>query len=182
MLEADTHPTPNYRSLVPGGFFSSAPFDEARPRSERTNNPGALNIAAWQRRFPGLVGETPPDAGGNVTGIWVTPEHGIAAWHHLLTDRYGLGPRGRITLAALACRYAGVADPAASAPRGYVRGWARFAPDLQAGTVIALDDDDELCRLARGMFGHELGRPSPIGEAQVRMALALHRAGTLPAD
>ena len=67
--------TGGYGSLVPGGFFSADPEDMHVPRSVRTNNPGALNISAWQKERRGFVGVTPPDSAGNKTTIYRTPEH-----------------------------------------------------------------------------------------------------------
>ena len=91
----------NFRSLVPGGFFSSDPDDLSAKRSIRTNNPGALNISTWQKQFPGYVGVTQADAAGNVTTIYVTPENGVGAWYYLLTDRYQFGDGGSLTLKEL---------------------------------------------------------------------------------
>ena len=49
-----------YASLVPGGFFSADPFDLSVRRSIRTNNPGALNVSAWQRAYAGFKDVTSP--------------------------------------------------------------------------------------------------------------------------
>ena len=172
---------PNYRSLTPGGFFSSTPFDLSVKRSIRTNNPGALNISAWQRAFPGYVGQTQPDGAGNRTAIYVTPEHGIAAWFHLLTDRYGFGQNGSIQISDLARRYAGVPSATHPAARSYVAGWRRHSGNVLSGTsVVRLNNDPEMVTLAKGMFGHEIGAASPLSAAQVTNALALKRSGTLP--
>ena len=92
-------------------------------RSIRTNNPGALNISNWQKTFPGYAGKTPPDGAGNVTTIYVTPEHGVAAWYHLLTDRYGYGEDGSFVLLKLARKYAGVNSDDAPAVKSYIKGW-----------------------------------------------------------
>jgi hypothetical protein len=174
---------PNYRSLVPNGFFSSDPADMSVKRSIRTNNPGALNISNWQRNLPGFVGVTQADGAGNVTAIYVTPEHGAAAWYHLMTDRYGFGEEGSFKLADLAMRYAGVASAAAPAVTGYVRGWRRFSGDqLDKDSVIHLDDDNEVLMLGRAMFGHEIGAASPLHDDQIVKAVQLKRAGQLPAS
>lgn len=171
---------PDYRSLVAGGTFSATPFDLSQRRSLRTNNPGALNISAWQRSFPGFVGETQPDRAGNRTSIYITPEHGIAAWHHLMTHRYGFGADGTITPGALARRYAGVASGDAPAVKAYLKGWAHHAPELGENKALELRSDEDMVLLARGMFGHEFGGPSPWKDEQVVRALALGRAGQLP--
>lgn len=173
---------PNYRSLTENGFFSSAPFDLSVPRAIRTNNPGALNVTKWQRAFPGFAGVTAPDSKGNVTSIYVTPEHGIGAWHHLFTDRYGFGEQGRFNLTTLAGRYAGIEDLDHPAVRAYVAGWRRFAPALANLDELHLDNDEHMVSLAKGMFGHEAGRTSPLHDSQVVEGLRLKRADKLPLD
>ena len=175
-------PAANFRSLVPGGFFSAAPFDLGVKRSIRTNNPGALNVTAWQKKFPGYVGFTAADGGGNKTTIYVTPEHGIAAWHHLFTDTYHYGETGSFTLGALAHKYAGPTSTDAAA-QAYIRGWNHFADDeLTADSAFALDDDADMLRLAHAMFGHEAARHTPLKDEQILTALALKRSGTLPME
>ena len=174
--------TPNYRSLTANGFFSSAPFDLSIPRAIRTNNPGALNVTKWQRAFPGFVGVTAPDAKGNVTSIYVSPENGIGAWHHLFTDRYGYGANGQFTLQELAGRYAGIDDLDHPAVKGYVAGWLKWSPGLANQPEIQLSDDNDMVLLARGMFSHEAGRRSPLHDDQVVEGLRLKRAGKLPSE
>lgn len=173
--------TPDYRTLTKGGFFSADPWDLRVRRAIRTNNPGALNITDWQRKRPGFVGQTQPDQARNKTTIYVTPEHGIAAWHYLLHNRYGYGKAGGFGIAALACRYAGVADPQSAAVRSYLSGWKRWSGGiLEPDTRVSFDDDKLLLDLARGMFGHEAGQASPIKDEQIVEALRLERTGTLP--
>lgn len=172
---------PNYRSLVPNGFFSSDPFDTSVKRSIRTNNPGALNISNWQRNFPGFVGVTPPDHAGNVTAIYVTPEHGTAAWYHLMTDRYGYGEDGSFKLSELAMKYAGVNSANDPAAVSYLRGWRRWSSNqLDKDSIIHLNDDSEVLLLGRAMFGHEIGGVSPLHDDQIVKAVQLKRAGQLP--
>ena len=96
-----------FGTLVKNGWFSATPDDTGISRAIRTNNPGALNISAWQRTRPGFVGQTPADAAGNITTIYRTPEQGIAAWYFLLFNRYGFGKAGQFDLASLARKYAG---------------------------------------------------------------------------
>jgi hypothetical protein len=172
---------PNFRSLTPNGFFSSTPNDTSIKRSIRTNNPGALNISNWQKNFPGYVGVTQPDHAGNVTAIYVTPEHGVAAWYNLLTDRYGYGETGSVTLVNLARKYAGASSTTAPAVTAYVRGWRRCSNNvLNANSVTHLDDDAEVLLLARAMFCHEIGAPSPLHDDQIITGVSLKRAGDLP--
>lgn len=172
---------PNFRSLVPGGFFSSDPNNLAIKRSIRTNNPGALNITAWQRAFPGFAGETQPDGAGNVTTIYVTPEHGIGAWYHLLTVRYGYGEQGRIRLGDLAVKYAGVNSESDAAARSYIKGWRKWSGNtIDKDTQFHLAADAEVLILGRAMFCHEIGGISPLHDDQILTALRLKRSGALP--
>ena len=172
---------PNYRSLTPNGFFSSTPGDTSIKRSIRTNNPGALNISNWQKNFPGYVGVTQPDGAGNVTTIYVTPEHGTAAWYNLLTDRYGYGEDGSFTLVNLAKKYAGASSTTAPAVTAYVRGWRRCSNNvLNKDSVTHLNVDGEVLLLARAMFCHEIGGSSPLHDDQIITGVSLKRAGELP--
>ncbi len=70
-----------FGSLIPNGFFSADPDDLRKSRSIRTNNPGALDFAAWQKARVGYVGISQPDdsSAHNITTIYRTPEHGIGA-------------------------------------------------------------------------------------------------------
>jgi hypothetical protein len=173
--------TPNYRSLTPGGFFSATPFDLSIKRAIRTNNPGALNISAWQRIYPGFAGVTQPDHAGNVTAIYVTPEHGVAAWHYLFTSRYGFGEQGSVVLQELVRRYAGVPTVDHPAAQTYVRGWTRASGTaLKKDTLLSFADDASMLPLAKAMFAHEIGAASPLKDAQILKGLALKRSGTLP--
>src|SRR5271166_4611502 len=170
---------PNYRSLVPGGFFSSNPTELTVKRSIRTNNPGALNISGWQKTFPGFAGETQPDAAGNVTTIYVTPEHGVGAWYHLLAVRYGYGPNGVIRIGDLAQRYAGVNSETDPAAKNYIAGWRKWSGNqLDKDSQVHLVDDGEMLLLGHGMFGNEIGGNSPLHDNQITTALSLVRNGT----
>lgn len=171
-----------FGSLVPGGFFSSDPFNHSVPRSIRTNNAGALNISSWQRTRPGFVGVTEPDGSSshNVTTIYRTPEHGVASWFHLIKDIYGFGAAGSFTVEELAKRYAGTASgPAVTA---YTDGWRHFSGGtISAATVISLASDEDMLALAKAMFGFEAGVTTPLHENQIGYGVAHERAGTLPA-
>lgn len=175
-------PPRNFGALVAGGYFSSTPFDLSMPRSLRTNNPGALNISAWQRSYPGFFNVTQPDRVGNVTTIYRTPEHGVGAWFHLIAARYGFGHNGTLTLRQLAQHYAGTADPNAAPVRTYLAGWTGAAQGaLTADGKIALSDDAALLTLGKAMFRHEAGVPSPLHDDQIRFGIDGERNGTLPA-
>ncbi|HEY1750873.1 MAG TPA: M15 family metallopeptidase [Caulobacteraceae bacterium] len=171
-----------YRSLVEGGFFSANPSDLTVKRSIRTNNPGALNDVAWERVYPGYAGVTQADSAGNKTAIYWTPEHGVGAWYHLLTQRYGYGQGGQFTVNELACRYAGSTDVQSSAVQAYVRGWCR-APGstLTPDATITLNVDAEVLSLASAMFAHEAGERSPLSDQQILFGVTGERNGTLPA-
>ena len=116
-----------------------------------------------------------------MTTIYRTPEHGVGAWLHLLTVRYGFGPGGTPTLEEIALQYSGETDPAASAVKTYVAGWASASGgSLAAATAIRLADDHDVLPLARAMFHHEAGKPSPLNDAQILFGLNGERTGTLP--
>lgn len=173
-----------FGSLVDGGFFSSDPDDKKIRRAIRTNNPGALNISKWQEAFAGYVGVTGADnsADKNRTTIYRTPEHGVAAWYHLLTRRYGFGSEGTPKITDLARRYAGGSLPDTD-PRvkAYVDGWNKHSnPKLTGPNIVHLGDLDEVLNLARGVFGHEIGNETPLSDGQIRQAIALYRDDQLP--
>jgi uncharacterized protein (TIGR02594 family) len=171
-----------FGSLVPGGFFSSDPFNHSVPRSIRTNNAGALNISSWQRTRPGFVGVTESDGSSNqnVTTIYRTPEHGVGSWFHLIKDIYGFGDAGNFRIDELAKRYAGsAAGPEVTA---YVNGWSHSSHGkIVAATVISLASDEDMLTLAKAMFGFEAGIVTPLHDDQITFATAHERAGTLPA-
>jgi len=111
-------------------------FDRSIPRSIRTNNPGAMNIAKWQRDFPGFVGTTKDDGKGNVTSAWETPEHGVAAWKHLIDVVYGAGGRP-MTVSQIADRYAG------GDGSKYVAAWTKSG-ELSPDTVIDPENNEQM--------------------------------------
>jgi peptidoglycan hydrolase-like protein with peptidoglycan-binding domain len=171
-----------FRSLVAGGFYSHDPDDMSVKRAIRTNNPGALNITGWQKTFPGYVGITPPDSAGNKTTIYVTPEHGVGAWFHLLSQRYGYGATGSLRIGDLARRYSGTSSETSAASRAYVAGWKRGSGGaLNAGSVIDLGDDSGVLMLAKAMFFHEIGSASPLKDVQIVEGVTRERQNTFPA-
>ncbi len=170
-----------FNSLYPGGFYSADPDDLSVRRSIRTNNPGALNITAWQKEFRGYVGFTQADHAGNKTTIYRTPEHGVGAWLHLLVARYNYGLDGEIRLGELARRYAGVDDEENSAVRSYIAGWKRHSGrNFTRATMIRIGNDEDLLALALGMFGHEIGDPTPLEKDQIKLGFKLYKEGHLP--
>lgn len=159
-----------FGSFVQDGFYSADPSDVRVPRSIRTNNPGALNAADWQTTRPGYVGVTPPDTSSarNVTTTFRTPEHGVAAWYHLLKNVYGLD---HVTLADLARHYAG---PHASDEdvEAYVAGWLRWARgSVGRDESLGISDIPKVIELAKAMFAHEAGRPTPLLEEQIKYGI-----------
>ncbi len=182
-LSADGLPTSVYNrrrkvrfgTLVKNGWFSATPDASDISRSIRTNNPGALNISTWQRTRPGFVGQTTADAAGNITTIYRTPEQGVAAWYHLLFNRYGFGKTGQFELASLARKYAGQ-NATAAAVRAYTDGWSKWSDGaLQPDTVIHFAIDDELLDFAKATFAHEAGAVSPLHDDQILYGFALER-------
>jgi hypothetical protein len=178
-ISSFTGTAPSFGSLVPGGFFSSNPNDVRVRRSVRTNNPGALNISTWQKTRPGYAGVTPPDSSvnHNVTTIYRTPEHGTAAWYHLLGKVYDIG--SRFTLADLARRYAG-GDATQGEIDTYVSGWTKFAEGFDASKVFDVGSIDDMTSLGVAMFSHEIGKKTPLQVGQIQYGINHEMDGTLP--
>jgi len=171
-----------FDSLTPGGFFSHDPDDLRVKRSIRANNPGALNYSKWQTKQPGYVAVTPPDnsPNRNRTTIYRTPEHGVAAWFVLLSEKYGFKNPGSFTLEQLAKKYAG-RDAGQAAVRAYVNGWSKASGGkFNATTVFHLSKTDEMLPLGKAMFAHEIGAPSPLEDAQIRFGIDEQRSNTMP--
>ena len=153
--------------FVPGGWFSAAPDDTAVNRAIRTNNPGALNVRPWQTRVPGFIGTTKPDSSGNITSIYQTPEHGVAAWFYLISARYGFSKVGKFDIRSLAARYAG-AGRWDRATEVYIRGWEEFSRGMLRGeSIVHLNSDEEMLSLGQAMFCHEVGDLSPLRSDQI---------------
>jgi hypothetical protein len=168
-----------FGSLVPKGFFSNNPDDHSVPRSIRTNNPGALNISSWQKSRPGFAGVTEADHSGNQTTIYRTPEHGVAAWFHLLSIIYGFSKKPSFRIGELAQCYSG--RDSGPVVDTYVAGWSGLSHGtIDAQTEISLADDTQTLNLARAIFFHEAGKDSPLHDDQISFAVAHERDGTLP--
>lgn len=168
--------------LVPGGSFSSTPNDHSIARAIRTNNPGALNISTWQRDRKGFAGVTESDGSSNQnhTTIYRTPEHGVAAWFHLLNVIYGLGSRASFSLLDLAQRYSD--QSSGSMVDGYVKGWSSASGGtIKPSTDLDLRVDTQALQLGRAMFFHEIGKASPLEDDQIAFGITHERNGTLPA-
>jgi len=157
---------PNYRSLVPGGFFSSDPFDRRVPVSIRCNNAGAINGAAWERRYPGYV-DTVETTPGNKTTIFEAPEYGVAVWWELLRRYRAAGAR---TVGGIINRYGGGQDYS-----NYVR-FVERKTGFDEDKEIPLDDDAILLAFGKAMFAYEAGRATPLSDAQILFGLRVGRA------
>jgi hypothetical protein len=155
-----------YRSLVKGGFYSSTPFDRSVPVSIRSNNPGAINGAAWEKKYSGYV-DTVETTPGNKTTIFEAPEYGVAVWWELLS-RYAADDA--TTVAEIINKYGGGQDY--SAYISFVTKQTGFA----ARKKVTLDNDDALLAFGKAMFHYEAGRPTPLRDEQILYGLRLGRA------
>lgn len=178
----------NYRSLLPGGFFSN-PQDRRWPVSLRFNNWGAINGATWQRTYPGYVGEihtSNSTVGGKVyankTTAVETPEQGVAMWWELM-KRYRAS--GADTVREIIKKYGGGQNY--SGYENFVCNRTGFKPD----TVIDLSNDKQLLKFADAMFAYEAGvadwksaRAAGLRDEQILHGFKLGRNGgtPLPAD
>ena len=172
--------TTAFGALVPGGFFSADPGNLNVRRSIRTNNPGALDFSTWQQKRLGYVGVTQPDnsPNRNITTIYRTPEHGVAAWYYLISHLYNF-PGGSFSLNDLARRYAGGNDP--TAIRDYIVGWTRWLdPSLPTSGRISVGDTTTMATLGKAMFSHEAGKATPVHDDQILFGIENEKAGTLP--
>lgn len=160
-----------YRSLV-GGKFSSTPSDISIKRSIRTNNPGALNISAWQKEMPGYVGWTFPDnsPNGNKTTIYASPEEGAAAWVKLM-DIYIRG--GYDEVGKIIDHYGGGQDYS-----GYLAFVLQHEPTFTEETKVNLNDEATLVKLLKVMSHHEMGPdvPYPWSNTQLTYGVQLGRS------
>jgi hypothetical protein len=167
---------PKFHSLVPGGYFSSTPFDTKLKTSIRTNNPGALNVAPWVRLYPGFIGDKITSMSGaspNSTVIFETPEHGVAAWWELLRQ-YREEPSRRPnakTLRDIIIKYGGgQANYPAYAATVVV--WS----GLPATHDVRLTGDDaNLLKFAKALFRYEAGENTPLSDAQILFGFDLAR-------
>jgi hypothetical protein len=168
---------PNYRSLVPGGFFSSTPGDKSTgPVSIRMNNPGAINATNWVRSYPGFATETVTTP-GNSSATFEAPEYGVGAWWRVLNNYRG---RNITTVGGIINAYGGGQDY--SAYLQFVLRQTGFSAD----TVIDLNDDQKLLQLGLAQFRYEAGKTPPWSNDQILFGIRGGRAfantGTWPAS
>ena len=151
-----------YHSLC-GGYFCATPFDKSIPTSIRSNNPGAINGATWERNYPGYVTEVETTP-GNKTTIFEAPEYGVAAWWHLLRN-YNLG--GASTVEQIITRYGGGQDYSA-----YLKAITDWS-GLPASFTIKLDDNPSLMKFGKAMFRYEAGKSIPWSDDQIIAGIKL---------
>jgi hypothetical protein len=157
---------PNFRSLVPGGFYGDG---TSGPVSIRANNPGAINGAAWERDRPGFAGNVKYD-GRNDTTVFEAPEYGVAAWWELMRryrDQFDVR-----TLSDIIRTYGGGQDYGSYART--VSQWSGLPPDR---VIVLTGDDDNLLKFAKAMFRFEAGQPTPLSDAQILYGFAIGRNG-----
>jgi len=154
-----------YRSLIPGGFYSSNPFDRSVPTSIRCNNPGAINGAQWEKNYPGYV-DTVETTPGNKTTIFEAPEYGVAVWWELLR-RYAAA--SVTTAGGIIDRYGGGQDYSA-----YIR-FVTSQTGYSARKKVPLDDDDVLLAFGKAMFRYEAGQATPLKDEQILYGFKLGR-------
>jgi hypothetical protein len=165
---------PNYRSLVPGGYFSSNPTDTSLPVSIRMNNPGAINGASWEKTYPGYVTAvvTTP---GNASTVFEAPEYGVGAWWNVLNNYRA---KNITTVGGIITAYGGGQDY--SAYLQFVLKQTGFSSD----TVIDLGDDQKLLQLGLAQFRYEAGKTPPWSNDQILFGIRGGRAfantGTWP--
>ncbi|MGH9675713.1 MAG: hypothetical protein ACRD36_01310 [Candidatus Acidiferrum sp.] len=149
-------------------------------RAIRTNNPGALNISGWQRKRAGYVGQSAADGVGNITTIYQTPEHGVAAWFFLLSDRCGFG----------ASRHFDSYRWQRNMPV-HMQAMRRSKPTpmdgrngpmgvLRPNTEIHLASDDEMLVFAKAEFAYEAAAPSPVDGKQILYGFSIERNAIAP--
>jgi hypothetical protein len=166
---------PNYRSLI-GGFFSSTPMDKSTgPVSIRCNNPGAINGASWENTYPGYV-DTVLTTTGNKSTIFEAPEYGVGAWWELLRHYRA---KGATTVEGIITTYGGGQDYSA-----YLQ-FVLKQTGFSSGTVIDLNNDQQLLQFGKAMFRYEAGKTLPWSDEQllfgIRSARTFANTGTWPA-
>ena len=109
------------------------------------------------------------------------PEHGVAAWFVLLSEKYGFAASGRFSLEQLARKYAG-RDAKPSAVNAYIKGWSEASGGrLNASSTFRVNNAGEMLDLGKAMFEHEIGKPSPLSDAQIIYGIEHQRNNSMPA-
>ena len=127
---------------------------------------GAINGAAWEKKYPGYV-DTVETTPGNKTTIFEAPEYGVAVWWELLR-RYAA--EGAKTVGEIINTYGGGQDYSA-----YI-GFVTRKTGYTAKKSVALDDDEVLLAFGKAMFHYEAGRATPLKDEQILYGLKVGRA------
>lgn len=164
---------PNFRSLA-GGPFSSDPSDTSVNTSIRSNNPGAVNGADWEKAMPGYVGDVITSYSvidgkrvANRTTIFESPEQGVAVWWELMRRYRDLYQKK--TIRDIIKRYGGGQD--------YNEYEQFVVKKMGVGPTFVIDlaDDDHLLPFAKAMFRYEAGQDIPWTDKQILYGFNLAR-------
>jgi tape measure domain-containing protein len=173
-------PTENAASLAAllKGAIPANAYDKSIPASIRTNNPGAMWFAEWQKKY-GVLGKQNLADGlgqGNNIGMFPTPEAGAAAQFELL-QRYGA--KGWDLRKAITTWSGGnSSDQYVNS----VAGKLGMSPDAKIGALMG--DQTSATRLAQYMAQQEAGKVYPMSKQQWGNAWQLYQqqSGQNPAD
>lgn len=173
-------PTENAASLAAllKGAIPANAYDRSIPASIRTNNPGAMWFAEWQKKY-GVLGKQNLADGlgqGNNIGMFPTPEAGAAAQFELL-QRYGA--KGWDLRKAITTWSGG------NSSDQYVKsvaGKLGMSPDAKLSALMG--DQTSATRLAQYMAQQEAGKAFPMSQQQWGNAWQIYQqqSGKNPAD
>lgn len=173
-------PTENAASLAAllSGSIPANAYDKSIPASIRTNNPGAMWYAAWQKKY-GVLGKQNLADGlgqGNNAAMFPTPEAGAAAQFELL-QRYGA--KGWDLRKAITTWSGGNSSDQYV---GSVAGKLGMSPDAKLADLMG--NQDTATRLAKYMAVQEAGKAYPMNDKQWGSAWQLYQQqnGKNPAD
>ena len=173
-------PTENAASLAAllSGSIPANAYDKSIPASIRTNNPGAMWYAAWQKKY-GVLGKQNLADGlgqGNNAAMFPTPEAGAAAQFELL-QRYGA--KGWDLRKAITTWSGGNSSDQYV---GSVAGKLGMSPDAKLADLMG--NQDTATRLAKYMAVQEAGKAFPMNDKQWGSAWQLYQQqnGKNPAD
>jgi tape measure domain-containing protein len=151
------------------GLMPANAFDKSIPASIRTNNPGAMGFAPWQKTY-GVLGRQTLNDGlgqGNNAAIFPTPEAGAAAQFDLL-NRYAA--RGW-DLRKAVDKWSG-----GNFSQTYANRLARVTgSDLDSPLADILKDKDKAMALAKEAAAHEAGRRFPMSDEQWETGYQLYQ-------
>ena len=179
-LSSAALPTENAASLATllKGAIPANAYDKSIPASIRTNNPGAMWYAEWQKKY-GVLGKQNLADGlgqGNNAAMFPTPEAGAAAQFELL-QRYGA--KGWDLRKAITTWSGGnSSDQYVNS----VAGKLGMSPDAKLSNLMR--DQTSATRLAKYMAVQEAGKSYPMDDKQWGSAWQLYQQqnGQNPAD